>query len=94
MSGLPYAIWHRDNAVTAIRYAVYQRSGHRCEGILADDTRCNRPLEWSTFHMHEKVPRGDGGEISLANSVALCPPPESCHARAHANRKPQWSKRS
>jgi hypothetical protein len=42
--------------------------------------------------MHEKVPRGKGGQISLSNSIILC---YACHFRnagAHGKRHPQWKK--
>ena len=44
--------------------------------------------------MHEEVPRGNGGEISLANSKMIC---RTCHRtsdRAHGNRRPQWNSKS
>lgn len=69
--------------IAAIRKAIFVRQGKVC-------LWCAKALTWTQLHMHELVPRGKGGKISLDNSVGLC---YSCHINgAHGNRKPQWSK--
>ena len=77
------------DAVGAIRKQIWQRCGGRCEW-------CGKPVTesgplWRRMHMHEKIPKGSGGEVSLDNGVGLC---QNCHEHspeAHGNRKPQWS---
>lgn len=72
--------WPRKDAVEAIRRQVFKRSGNECE-------YCGGPVTWK-FHMHEKIPRGERGEISLENCVALC---SDCHLNGeHGNRKPRF----
>ena len=70
----------RHNAVVEIRQQVYERSKGYCEN-------CGHIIT-HTFHMHEKIARSDGGEISLENSVALC---AACHIlrtdSEHGNRR-------
>jgi len=71
-------IRYRD-AVEEVRRRVYERSKGACEW-------CGKTITWKSLHMHEQLPRGNGGEISLSNSAALC---ARCHLDvAHANR--QW----
>lgn len=76
----------KKQAVSDIRTQVFERSGGECE-------RCATPITYRTMHMHETLHRGRGGEVSVENSVAICPP---CHIGKngeHANRFPQWSKK-
>jgi len=73
-------------AVGTIRDQVFKRAGYICEF-------CGANLTITGGHMHEKNPRGKGGEISMDNSVAIC---YKCHlGRAdseHGNRRFQTSK--
>ena len=72
----------RADAVSSIRHQIFLRSKGDCE-------ICTAPLTESSGHMHEQIHRGQGGEISLANSVFIC---AKCHRDAHKARNPQWSK--
>jgi 5-methylcytosine-specific restriction endonuclease McrA len=88
----------RAHAVAIIRELVYERSHvdlpeagydvHECE-------RCGRQITWETFEMHETVPKGKGGEVSVENCEALC---HNCHTgspdSAHGNRRWQTAKLS
>src|ERR1035437_3756586 len=71
---------NRTEAVASIRKQIFYRSHGYCEicGALVLET---------SGHMHEQVPRGKGGEISLENSIFICP---KCHAREHSDRNPRW----
>lgn len=69
-------------AVRSIRSQIFKRSRGGCE-------LCSTPVTWDTGHMHEQIPRGKGGEISLENSVFVC---AACHKHAHRKRNPQWTK--
>lgn len=66
---LNIAQWPRKDAVESIRQQVFERANNECQ-------RCGKPVTWSTMHMDERIARGDGGEISLANCWALC---YDCH---------------
>lgn len=61
--------WPKADAVRAIRDAVFARADGCCEF-------CGRRITKVTGEMHEKTPKGDGGEVSLENSVMLC---HFCH---------------
>lgn len=87
----------KQEAVGCIRQRVYDRcmvppnddqSWHECE-------RCGRTIDWDTMEMHETIPKGSGGEVSLENCEALC---RACHQTgldaAHKDRKWQTSKLS
>jgi 5-methylcytosine-specific restriction endonuclease McrA len=68
----------RRDAVSTIRQRVFERSHNTC-----DD--CGTALTWNTAHMHEKIHRGNGGEVSLENSILVC---YTCHMDIeHGNRK-------
>lgn len=68
----------RKDAVGQVRQRVFERADGHCED-------CNTLLTWASMHMHEKIHRGDGGEISLENSIAVC---YKCHMDIeHGNRK-------
>lgn len=70
----------RVDAVRMIREQVFIRSNHECE-------YCGGPINYK-FHMHEKIHRGQGGEISLENCVALC---AKCHLQGeHGDRQPRF----
>jgi 5-methylcytosine-specific restriction endonuclease McrA len=68
-------------AIGCIRELVRIRAGDACE-------RCGTMLTSATGEMHETLPRGKGGEISLANSEWLC---HDCHTgrpdSAHGDRR-------
>lgn len=72
---IPYA-----DAVKAIRHRIFVRSKGLCE-------MCGSVVLESTGHMHERLPRGRGGEISIANSIFIC---VVCHKGEHKERNPQW----
>lgn len=79
----PIAEVSRKYAVGEIRRQVFERAAGHCE-------RCDARITEQTGHMHEKLERGRGGEISVENSVALCP---KCHlgkTGVHANHYPQF----
>lgn len=67
-------------AVADIRHQIFVRSEGYCE-------LCGVQVTESSGHMHEKQHRGKGGEISLANSVFICP---HCHRDAHHDRNPRF----
>lgn len=70
-------------AVRDIRYQLWLRCKGECE-------LCASPVTEQNGHMHEQKHRGKGGEISLANSVFICP---TCHGRAHKDRNTRFSKK-
>jgi hypothetical protein len=65
-------------AVSTIRLQIWNRTKGECEW-------CSKPISEQSMHMHEMVSRGDGGEISLVNSVGIC---YDCHfgPAGHGNR--------
>lgn len=73
-------------AVSEIRNQVFDRSHGHC-----DD--CGRLVTKVTGEMHERVAKGKGGEVSLANCVFLC---YGCHQQRpdseHGNRRWQSAK--
>lgn len=73
--------WPRSEAVKAIREQVFDRSKGECED-------CGRRVTKMTGEMHERIPKGKGGEVSLANSCFLC---YYCHQgrkdSAHGDRR-------
>jgi 5-methylcytosine-specific restriction endonuclease McrA len=75
----------RKDAVGEIRKQVFERSGGECE-------YCGKIVTYQTGHMHEVVPKGKGGDVSLYNCVFIC---YSCHLgspnAAHANRRINWT---
>lgn len=75
----------RGLAVSQIRRQVFQRQEGRC-------VRCPNLVTYSGAHLHERIFRGEGGEISLDNSEILC---ADCHIGergVHGNRRPQFTK--
>jgi 5-methylcytosine-specific restriction endonuclease McrA len=69
--------------VSEIRRLVYDRQDGYC-------LWCGKFVTWRQAHLHEKVTRGEGGKISLDNSIILC---SNCHIGpkgAHGNRRPQF----
>ena len=79
-----FAYWDRAEAVLGIRNRIFDRSEGNCE-------LCAVPVTWDTGHMHEKLPRGKGGEISLENSIFIC---SNCHRVQHKARNPRWKKKT
>jgi hypothetical protein len=68
----------------AIRNQLFVQQDGRC-------AYCPKILTSKTAHMHERKHRGQGGKISLENSVILC---SDCHLnQEHGDRKPQFSKK-
>ena len=82
----PIDLVDRAVAVKDIRAAVFQRDGYAC-------THCGKVVTWETGHLHERVWRGRGGEMSLENSTTLC---FACHmydkVAGHGARQPQFGK--
>lgn len=74
----------KGEAVKLLRKRVYDLSRGECRN-------CGAALSYPNgFHMHEQKPRGNGGEMSIWNSCALC---ADCHLnQEHGNRKPMWTK--
>jgi hypothetical protein len=75
---MPYGI-----AVASIRHQLFIRSQGLCENCCAIVTE-------KSGHMHEKKWRGKGGEISMDNSVFICP---RCHQFEHKDRAPKFTRR-
>ena len=73
------------SAVGNIRKQVFERDGYAC-------THCGKEVTWNTGHMHERVWKGRGGEVSVDNCTVLC---YDCHMNdpvaGHGKRKPQFS---
>ena len=73
-------------AVGSIRGQIWRRTGGECEF-------CGAWITENTMHLHEQLPKGRGGEVSLANSVGIC---ADCHVvgpnSAHGNRRWHTSK--
>ena len=59
----------RKDAVEKLRRQIFERSQGKCES-------CSKAITWQTMEMHERVPRGKGGEQSMENCEASC---YSCH---------------
>lgn len=59
----------RSMAVKSIRHQIWIRDGKKC-------THCGADVSWETMEMHERIWRGRGGEISVANGTTLC---YDCH---------------
>ena len=71
-------------AVGYIRDQVFERAKR---GNLTFCEYCGSLITAGTGHMHERIPKGKGGEVSLDNCVAIC---ARCHIGAdgeHGNRK-------
>lgn len=76
-----------DEAVAALRSQIFVRCQDHCELCGAFVTE-NGPDHKGD--LHERVWRGDGGEISLENSIFVC---RRCHNKAHSGRSPQFLKK-
>lgn len=77
------AQWDRAIAVEFIRRQLWLRCLGECE-------LCGSVVTEFSGHMHEKKWRGKGGEISLENSVFICP---RTHDLEHKSRNPRFSKK-
>lgn len=71
----------RKYAVEFIRKQVLLRANYKCE-------HCGSRVLWNTAHMDERIPKGNGGEVSLDNCRCLC---ADCHigdngCSSHSNR--------
>lgn len=77
----------RARAVGIIRVQVFERAFNE-EINQFECERCGRVITPATGEMHEVVPKGSGGEVSLENSEAIC---RNCHTAgpdaAHAGRR-------
>lgn len=84
-AGVVTAFKDRGEATGQIRKQVFVRDKYAC-------THCGNPVTWYNGHMHERVWRGRGGEISVENSTTLCP---DCHDKdpvaGHGTRMLRWS---
>ena len=83
VEGKKVELFDRSVAVSVIRDIIWDRTGGDC-------TWCGNPITKASLHMHEVLPRGEGGEISLDNSVGIC---ADCHIGpqgAHGNRRPRF----
>lgn len=68
-----------------IRHTIWLRQHGEC-------LDCSKFVTEAQAHLHEVVPRGRGGKISLDNSVILC---AECHLNGpqnHGNRRPQFKR--
>lgn len=63
----------KSKAVAEVRRQIFLRSKGNCELCAAIVTE-------QTGHMHEKVFKSHQGEVSLDNSIYVCPP---CHRGEH-----------
>jgi uncharacterized protein with PIN domain len=83
-SGVPMLQMPRADAVHVIRQQVRKRAGGVCE-------RCGEVISAVTGEMHENLPRGKGGEVSLENCEWLC---HGCHQgrpdSAHGSRRTRF----
>ena len=81
-------------AVGSIREQVFEFSRNPLTGLF-ECTNCGRIITYKSGEMHERVPRGKGGEQSLENCEALC---RQCHTgspdSAHGSRRWQMAKLS
>ena len=57
------------HAVSEIRKQVFKRANGECE-------LCGALITEQTGELHEMLPKGNGGEVSIANSKAIC---HGCH---------------
>jgi hypothetical protein len=74
-------------ATRQIRVQIWDRQNGTC-------IRCPTILTWENGHLHERVFRSQGGNISLDNSEMLC---FACHEGefgAHKNRQLKFTKRT
>lgn len=72
----------RAEAIKKIRARVFELAKNTCK-FCGRRAEPEGPMKGD---MHEVIPRGQGGEISITNSVALC---RSCHNTQHELRRPR-----
>lgn len=73
----------RKVAVEEIRRTVCKRATDENNITHCED--CGKRISWYDGHMHERIPKGSGGEVSVINGSFLCP---NCHLNVeHGNRK-------
>ena len=81
----------KEEAVTEIRRQVFEKTKDDNGYYHCHD--CGKPTNWLSGEMHEVVPKGKGGEVSVDNSICLC---NNCHTGAknsrHGDRRWQTSK--
>lgn len=77
--------WARKDATEAIRRQVFARADGHCD-------RCGKAITSGQMHMHERVFRSHGGEVSLENCWALC---KKCHTGEKYSEHPGvlWSEK-
>lgn len=63
----------RSVAVGYIRQQVFEKAKR---GMIIKCEFCGNIITTGTGHMHEVLPRGKGGEISVDNGTAIC---SECH---------------
>lgn len=81
----PTKSMERGLAVSQIRRQIWDRQQGLC-------LRCGEIIRWVGSHLHEKIHRGEGGEISLENSELLC---AACHIGpqgVHSDRQVKFTK--
>ena len=71
------AEYPRKDAVSIIRKRVYDLAESLC-------VYCGKHCSWEVGEMHEEVSRGQGGEISIYNSVWSC---HQCHTGPEGQHK-------
>lgn len=73
-------------AVKDVRDQIWDRCEGECEW-------CAKRITKDQFHMHEQMTRGEGGEISLENSVGIC---YDCHfgPQGHGDRQPRFGEKN
>lgn len=84
LEGREIDIWPRPWAVEVIRQQVIARAQNACD-------RCGAVVDDDTGEMHETIPKGKGGEVSLDNCEWLC---HECHQgredSAHGDRRTRF----
>jgi hypothetical protein len=70
-------------AVGIIRHRCFVRSRGECE-------MCGCDVLENQGHLHEKLWRGKGGNISYENSIFICP---HCHRYEHRSREIKFTRR-
>jgi hypothetical protein len=85
--GRTISVMPRVDAIRQIRRTLWARC-NECAW-------CGEVVDWNACQMHEIVPRGKGGDISMENSIILC---YDCHQgredSAHGNRKLHFGTKS
>lgn len=68
---------------------VLFQAGGRCQGC-GERAPFQRKRDGTDYlEVHHKVPLAEGGDDTVANSVALCP---NCHRREHHGLEPRWGR--